>query len=370
MTLKAITNDPMTLFANAHWCFAARRVEQDDAVNLHQDYSGVRPGDLILARVLEIGQHRGIQLRSGRRATLFPGDLVVMPCGARYAPDQFEGLAEIDPSGTDMLAGGGCLGRMRHRNERVRPATRVLPLGCVAGADGKTLNLESYTIRADVSRSRVPLIAVVGTSMNSGKTLATAKLSHGLRLAGLRVGAIKATGTGSFGDYHQYLDSGAHYVADFSDAGMATTYLTPIERIKAGIWSLLNGAEEAGCDVVVMEIADGLLQKETAALLKDEELRERLSGLVFACGDAVAAKGGASLLEALGHRITVMTGMLSCSPMASQEAADATGLRVLTKTELAEPSEALAVLRGNADLETSEVIDKIGTSVQALGTSR
>ena len=79
MTFKTITNDPVTLFANAHWCFAARRVDQTDAVSLHQNFSSVRPGDLILARIVKIGQHRGVQLRSGRRAVLSPGDLVVMP---------------------------------------------------------------------------------------------------------------------------------------------------------------------------------------------------------------------------------------------------------------------------------------------------
>ena len=356
MTLKAITNDPATLFAKAHWCFAARRVEQTDAVTLHQNYADVIPGDLILARVLEIGQHRGIQLKSGRRAVLSPGDLIVMPCGARYAPDQFEGVAEIDPAGADMLAGGGCLGRARYRNERIRPATRVLPLGCIADLEGKSLNIDRYATSVEAGPSSIPLIAVVGTSMNSGKTLATAKLSYGLRMAGLRVGAIKATGTGSFGDYHQYEDSGAHFVADFSDVGMATTYLTSLERVKDGIWRLLRAAEDAGCDVVVMEIADGLLQQETNALIHDEELRERLSGLVFACGDAVAAQGGVNLLRAAGHEVTALTGMLSCSPMLAMEAKDATGVPVLTKTDLAEPSEALSVLRAVINKEGAGVI--------------
>lgn len=356
MTLKAITNDPVTLLGNAHWCFSARRVVQADAVALNQNCSRVRPGDLVLARVLEIGQHRGIQLRSGRRATLFPGDLVVMPCGARYAPDQFEGIAEIDPEGTDMLAGGGCLGRARYKNERVRSATTVLPLGCVADRHGKNLNLDAYTLDASSEPSTVPLIAVVGTSMNSGKTLATSKLSHGLRLAGLRVGSIKATGTGSFGDYHQYQDAGAHFVADFSDVGMATTYLEPVDRIKAGIWRLLNAAQADGCDVVVMEIADGLLQQETSALLRDQELKERLSGLVFACGDAVAAQGGVGMLRSFGHEVAVLTGMLSCSPMLASEATTATGVPVLTKSELAEPSEALSVLRAGISPQRPDVI--------------
>jgi hypothetical protein len=351
MTLTAITNDPATLFGQAHWCFATRRVNRDDALTFHQEFADVLPGDLILARVLEVGQHRGIQLTTGRRAVLFPGDLIVMPCAARYAPDQFEGVAEIDPSGTDMLAGGGCLGRARARNERIRPATRVLPLGCIADRDGKSINIQRYALPFATKETRIPLIAVVGTAMNSGKTLATAQLSHGLRLAGKRVGAIKATGTGAFGDYHQYMDSGAHFVADFTDAGMATTYLEPLDRILSGIDSLLTEAESQGCDVVVMEIADGLLQRETAALLETASLRDRLSGLVFACGDAVAASGGVAMLHKLGHQVTVLTGMLSCSPMAAAEAEQSTGVRVLRKSDLADPAEALSVMRTMQALE-------------------
>ncbi|MEK9877305.1 MAG: DUF1611 domain-containing protein [Betaproteobacteria bacterium] len=281
-----------------------------------------------------------------------------LPCGARYAPDQFEGIAEVNEEGADMLAGGGCIGRVRYRNERIRPATRVLPLGCIAGRDGKNLNIDSYSIDIEVAPSAVPLIAVVGTAMNSGKTLATAKLSYGLRMAGLRVGVIKATGTGSFGDYHQYQDSGAHFVADFTDVGMATTYLMPLDRIKNGVLRLLKSGEDAGCDVVLMEIADGLLQKETKALLQDTDLRERLAGLIFACGDAVAAQGGVELLRAAGHEVTALTGLLSCSPMLSQEATDATGVPVLTKTVLAEPSEALSVLRSAT---SSRITGAIGT---------
>jgi len=354
MPLKAITNDPATLYKHAHWCFATRRVNREDAVALHQNFHSARSGDLVVARVTEIGQHRGIQLTSGRRAMLTPGDLIVMPCGARYAPDQFEGIAEIDSSGADMLAGGGCLGRARSRNERVRAATRVLPLGCIADSAGENLNLDRYALEPAQGPSSIPLIAVVGTSMNSGKTLATSRLSHGLRLAGLRVGAIKATGTGSFGDYHQYLDSGAHFVADFTDAGMATTYRMPMAQVRDGVDRLLFAAQGAGCDVVVMEIADGLLQEETAALLRDRSLRDRLSGLVFACGDAVAASGGVARLRSLGHSVTALTGMLSCSPMASREAFEETGVRVLTKDDLAEPAEALAVLRSLTMSETGE----------------
>lgn len=67
--------------------------------------------------------------------------------------------------------------------------------------------------------------------------------------------------------------------------------------------------------------------------------------MVFACGDAVAAAGGVQELRRLGYEPEALTGMLSCSPMASAEAQAATGVRVMTKAELSDPGEAMAILR-------------------------
>lgn len=329
-----------TVPAHAKWAFSTRRVYRGDVKGIDTRFSAAKPGDLILARVGEINQHRRLQLTSGRPSDLFPGDLIVAACGARYAPDQFEGVAEIDPEGADLLAGGGCIGRMRLRDERRKAATRVIPVGRLLGAGGAPVNLQNYAIAARPESSYPPVIAVVGTAMNSGKTLATARLALGLRLAGWRVGAIKATGTGAFGDFNEYTDTGAHFVADFTDAGMVTTYLEPLERIKGGIRDLLGAAAQEGCEVVVMEIADGLFQKETAELLADEWFQSRISGLVFTCGDAVAAAGGAAILAQNQLTPDVITGIVSCSPMAAREAQEATGIRVLGKEALSDPAEA------------------------------
>ncbi|MEL7281213.1 MAG: DUF1611 domain-containing protein, partial [Pseudomonadota bacterium] len=225
-------------FATTKWCFSARRIDPALATGLDERLENVVPGDMILSRVISIGNHTRIQLPSGRPATLYPGDLVALPCGARYAPDQFEGVAEIDPKGCDMLAGGGCVGRMRQRNERTKPPTQLQPLGRITGPNGRVLNTRDFALPARVRPSSLPAICVIGTSMNSGKTTAAVALSHGLTRAGWRVGALKATGTGSFGDFNQLVDSGAAYVADFSDAGMATTYLEPMERVIGGIDTL------------------------------------------------------------------------------------------------------------------------------------
>lgn len=90
----------------------------------------------------------------------------------------------------------------------------------------------------------------------------------------------------------------------------------------------LAASASAGCDIAVMEVADGLYQRETAALIADPWFRDRISGLVFACGDAVAAAGG----------------------VAVREAEQATGISVRRKSDLSDPAEANSfALRAGAD---------------------
>lgn len=335
-----MTTPLKTTLATAKWTFSTRRVDRSLIAAMDTEFVATRAGDLVLAQVQSLGQHLRVQLPSGRPSMIYPGDLVVLACGARYAPDQFEGFAEIDPAGSDLLAGGGCIGRMVARNERIKSATKLLPMGRLLDAAGAPVNLDRFALPPVAVAAPIPVIFVLGTAMNSGKTLATAQLSLGLRRAGYKVAALKGTGTGAFGDVNEYADTGAHWVADFTDAGMVTTYREPMTRVKAGLDLLLDHAAANGCQIAVMEIADGLFQRETGALVADPWLKSRAAGLVFACGDAVAAVGGAAVLAQHGLRPDALTGILSCSPMAAAEAQTATGIPVLRKTDLADPAEA------------------------------
>jgi len=101
-----------------------------------------------------------------------------------------------------------------------------------------------------------------------------------------------------------------------------------------------------------MEVADGIFQRETAALVADPWFGHLISGLIFACGDAVAAAGGVAHLAQFRLRPNALTGLVSCSPMASAEASAATGVPVLRKSDLADPAEAAGfALRARARLE-------------------
>lgn len=322
----------------AKWSFATRRVERSDAFALSTDFKAAISGDLVLGRVTSISSHKRIQLPTGRPSILYPDDLVVLAVGARYAADQFEGYAEIDPKGADMLAGGGCIGRMVVRNERVKAPTRIEPIGLIKNADDRIINLNDYALPEITTHTTIPVICVVGSGMNGGKTTATAAMIHGLRLAGWKVAGLKGTGTGAFGDYNAYVDAGAHYVGDFTDTGMVTTYLEPKSRIVPAIDRLFVEAEARDCDIAVLEIADGVLQRETIELLDDPSFRGRMSGFVYACGDALSAAGGVHSLRGFGIRPAAITGIVSCSPLAAAEATSTTGVDVITKGDLSDPA--------------------------------
>ncbi len=324
----------------AKWAFSTRRVNKKDAVNINRDVETAKSGDLVLGRIQRIGSHKRIQLPDGRPSTLYQGDLIVATCGARYASDQFEGVAEISSQGTDLLAGGGCLGKMRVRNSKMKRPTRVSPIGLLTDKTGATLNLERYGLPPTIAAHGVYVVAMVGASMNSGKTQAVASLVHGFKKAGLRVAALKLTGTGAFGDFNAYVDAGADYTADFTDTGMVSTYQQPLQRIHAALDTLLSTSANHGCNVAVVEIADGVLQQEAAALLRSPRFRKQLNALLYAVPDSLSALGGCHNLAQIGITPTAITGLISSSPLNVQEAELATGIPVLSREALRDPAQA------------------------------
>ena len=169
--------------------------------------------------------------------------------------------------------------------------------------------------------------------MNSGKTTAAASLAHGLIRAGYKTACIKATGTGAFGDFNRLEDGGAA-VLDFTDVGMASTYRAPISQIEDGFDTLVATAAAKGAEIAVVEIADGVFQKETRDILMSSRISARLDGVLFAAPDALGAYGAESVLATAGLTPFAISGMVSCSPLAAAEAAEATGLPILTREDL------------------------------------
>ena len=197
--------------------YTTRRVPITEAVCLINGEVVPAPGDLVLARIDRLGQHKRIELGNGRKAPLFPGDEVVLCYGHRYAPDQFEGEVPASLEPCHMVAGGGIAASAISKHASRRAATRITPLGLLGDASGRPVNLADYALKPVRSDFPLPMtIAAVGTAMNAGKTTTAAYLIRGLVNAGLKVGAAKLTGTGSGGDcwlMTDALDSSQPWVA-------------------------------------------------------------------------------------------------------------------------------------------------------------
>lgn len=322
---------------SAKRAFTTRRVEFPPHMRLLREAQPVA-GDLLLARIEVLGQHQKLESPHGRRAQLYEGDEIIVAFGNRYAPDQFEAEVPQDLGPCDLVAGGGVAGQVLSRHGKIKRATRIQPIGLIADRFGTALNLAQFGMpHRRLRENRPQVIVVAGTSMNAGKTTAAAGLIHGLARAGLKVAATKVTGTGSGGDLWSMIDAGAAEVLDFTDMGHASTAGLPQEQIERTALSLIAHSSAAEPDVVVVEIADGLLQSETAALLASPTFRQAIDGVLFAAGDALGAVGGIERLTALGHRVVGLSGLISISPLASREAAEALGAPVLLLEQLRDP---------------------------------
>lgn len=331
-----------TQLSGAKRAFSTRNVDLSQASCLRDD---LRPqaGDLVLATIKHVGQHKRIERPDGRRAHLYAGDQVIVCYGRRYAPDQFEAEVPEDLQPCKLVAAGGVAGKVVSRHKNMATATQLKPLGLICDEQGRPLNVSDFALKG-LAAARPPVIAVTGTSMNAGKTTSAARLIRGLTRAGLRVGAAKITGTGAGGDYWSMLDAGAARVLDFTDAGFATTAGVPVSELVKVMEVLTSQLAADGHDVLVIEVADGLLQEDTAALLAHPLFHQTIDGMIFAAADALGAVHGGQRLQDAGFNLLALSGSFTAAPLAVREVQACVETPVLQKTELSNAEVAMALL--------------------------
>lgn len=334
---------------------AALDQRREDFHVLSGDSLVPRSGDVVVARVTEILNHKRIETPESRKAILFEGALVLLAYGNRYAADQF--LAHV-PSSLEpchLVAAGGIAGMVTLSHEKMDDPTVIEPIGLLANHDG-VVNIADFAphstpdnletrIPAVTSQDRPEVIAVLGTSMNSGKSTTMACLINGLTAAGRRVTAGKITGTGAGNDPMIYHDAGAARVLDFTDFGYPTTFKLNMADVRALTVGLVEELTDADTDVVVVEIADGIYQEETAQLLRDDIFQHTIDQVVFAATDALGARAGIDALQSAGLRVAVASGVMTASPLATIEARQVLrDVPVIPTFDLTQPEQAAALL--------------------------
>lgn len=316
--------------------YVARRVPR---ASLHMQLgipADPASGDVVLARVETIGKNTTLELVEGRRCTLHEGDLVVVAFGNRYATLQFEAYARSQGDRCDLLSMGGLCGLVESKHDSVSEPSKLRILGAIGDAEGNPVRLSDHALSPALSpRQAAPrVIGVCGTSMDAGKTYTVRSAILGIRREGLRVAAIKLTGTASGRDTFSMLDAGASPALDFIDAGHPSTYLCSVKELMDIFGVLVSQATAQRADCIVIEIADGLVQRETTALLTSPGFTRSINGWLLAANDAPGAAGAVSILKAWGITPLAITGNASRSPLVRQEVEAATGIACVPAADI------------------------------------
>lgn len=314
--------------------YALRRVPEASLCFLLPYSGSPQAGDIALAKIDKIGRNANLELSNGRRCSLHEGDALAVVFGNRYATMQFEGYARVDEDRCDLLSMGGVCGLVESKRTKAADPSKMRLVGFLGDADGRTLNLRQFALAPRPSASQPNIVVVCGTSMDAGKTHTALSLIMGLRQQGFRVAAIKLTGTATGKDTWNLLDAGACVALDFVDGGLPSTYLCSGDELVDLHQLLMAHASSHRPDYVVIEIADGLLQNETAALLQNRRFTRTVDAWVFAAGDPLGAAGGIRVLRKWGIEPLAISGVVSMSALGIRETQLATELPCLTAHSL------------------------------------
>ncbi len=276
-------------------------------------------GVLIAGEVLNNkNTYNQLELTSGRMAVVKKGDIVVGALGHRKALFGYSGHipATIAVGDTlQLLNMGGVIGACDSINASFGQPFDVRVLGSVLnfpflgqriGVPAR-IGLEQLADAPAVDTRGVPVIAIAGTCMNSGKTAAACAIVSRLRHHGHTVDAFKATGVSLRRDILAMEDAGARSTLIFSDFGVVSTTAANGPAVTRTMLTRLAARKP---DVIVFELGDGILGAYgVEAILRDAGIRDALTCLVLCANDPVAAWGGVKLLrEDFGIEPGIVTG--------------------------------------------------------------
>lgn len=241
----------------------------------------------------------------GRMMRLKPGDVIAGVLGTRRALRGYSGEIPEEIRAGDrlnILNLGGVIGKCTSYAPSVGAPFEVEVIGAVLhfpyiGERSHTpAHIGQGAIEsADSLPASAPIIAVVGTCMNAGKTVAACRITHGLTRKGLRIAAAKVTGVALQRDTLNMADHGAVQTLSFNDAGLSSTHPDTAVIAAKSIVVELNRVHP---DVIVLEFGDGLLgEYGVQSILSDAEFCSFIACTVLCANDPVGALGAVTLLR-------------------------------------------------------------------------
>lgn len=260
-------------------------------------------GDLVIGQVLpEPGQTLVILDQLGNAHEVTAPQRVIAVLGPR---DSSTHVCATIPDGGLFITQGldahwvagesGIVGVLEHEasSQTVHNAERSARFRCeglIVDARFKPINIQSFAVRPGDQPVSTPIVLIGATSTESGKTVLAGKLIERFSTAGLRVGALKATGTGGILDSMHHRQSGAAVTLDNVDAGLITTGGDP-EQVRRQIPSIFRQLDQEGVDLIVAELGGDVVSANNPVIFRIDELINQTLAMIVISNDALAAAG-------------------------------------------------------------------------------
>jgi hypothetical protein len=257
------------------------------------------------------GAERKVRVPGGSRV------LVVAPLGQRESSTHSNGIVPPDGLGirrggplVNWIAAGGLIGILEGAagscaNPLAQPSRSFVPVGVLVDEVGNRITTRTLALTPISSTLSTPVIVIAGTSAEAGKSTYSAKLitalTKGDESAGrrpLRVGAVKATGTGGIQDSLQHRGAGAVVAFDQVDAGIPSTYVDAAAYQQIALVPFLL-CQDAEVDVIVAEMGGDVMWANNETLLRDHRILPAIQVIFVIANDSFAALGVDMWLKAV-----------------------------------------------------------------------
>jgi hypothetical protein len=299
-------------------------------------------GDVAVFEVKSIGKHKQVQAADKRNAAIMPGDLIMAAFGTRYATAQFEGyVPEEVMDEYHILGAGGTIGIVHSMNAQFTGPTTLRMVGYATDENYRIINTKQQKAKQMIPfagaahKNGAKVIVSIGSSMDSGKTTTAGYLVKGFKNAGKKAVFIKLTGTIYSKDCDFAFDMGADVSIDFGAFGFPSTFLCTTQELLDLHESLIQQVSHVNPDYIVIEIADGIYQRETKMLLTNPAFMDTVNEVVFSCGDSLSAVHGVGLLKNMDIQPLALSGLMTASPLLVTEAKEHIDIPVFTIDEIA-----------------------------------
>ncbi|MFN8161194.1 MAG: hypothetical protein U0R52_09175 [Solirubrobacterales bacterium] len=288
---------------------------------------GWRSGDLVLGRILsaDTGGAHAVESVDGRMIEVMEGDLVVGALGRRHATLEVTGdWEQIGGDGAMHALTSACVfGRMTSVSRMLPAPIELRYEGHVAAGSG-VVRMADLAISPRPAELRCPVVLLIGTSMDAGKTVSARTIVRRLVARGLRVGGAKLTGVGRYRDILAMRDAGAEPILDFIDAGLPST-VCPRPEFEAALARITSALAVSGVDAVVAEAGASPLEPYNGAAAI-EALAPVTALTVLCASDPYSVVG---VIEAFGLVPDLIAGRCTSTLAGVELVERLTGIRAL-----------------------------------------